>query len=190
MPSALARLVGIPVSPSTDPLGELRMQLDKLGALLRSYEKTNHTNKRRQLTALHLRMRELADTLGQPDDSRQGSVADWLERAFGNGVSTPLRARERALRVLEEAVELAQVEGVTPAEIARLQAYVYDRPVGDPMQEIGGVRLALLAYAVEKGLSADRAELAELAHVFAKPLQAVRDRSREMHAAGVSYYGN
>lgn len=188
MATALARLVGADVTPTSDPLAELQQQLGKLGTLLRNYEHTNHEHKRQQLTALHARMRALTGFLALKGDARQDSVADWLSRAFENRVPAHLRGHERALRVLEEALELAQAEGVAFDAAARLQAYVYARPVGDAAQEVGGIRIALLAYAVEKGLSADRAEQAELAHVLAKPLEAVRERAREKHSAGVSFF--
>lgn len=52
---------------------------------------------------------------------------------------------ERNHRFLEEALELAQSCGATKAEALLLVDYVYDRPVGDPAQEVGGVLLTLAA---------------------------------------------
>lgn len=188
MATALARLVGADIAPTPDPIAELQIQLGKLGALLRNYERTNHEHKRLQLTALHTRLRELAGFLAPKGDARQEAMADWLARAFENRVPAHLRGREGALRVLEEAYELAQAEGVTPDDATRLQTYVYARPAGVAAQEVGGIRVALLAYATEKSLSVDRAEQHELAYVLAKPLEAVRERAREKHAAGVSFF--
>lgn len=198
MTSALAQLLD-PAAHQTDGTEEitieLRLQLAQLGDLLRTYRVTHHENKRRRLQQLHTRMLELADLLApgssqqrpSPADVRQQTIAAWAQACL-EGVAAQLRGREGALRVLEEALELAQAEGVTPEEAARLQTYVYGRPVGDPGQEVGGVRVALLSYAAGKGLSADQAEQEEIRRVLAKPPQAVRARNREKHAAGVGYF--
>lgn len=198
MTSALAQLVDAAAPPAggiDEITNELRLQVAQLGDLLRTYRVTHHENKRRRLHQLHTRLRELTDLLAPavspqrpgPADVRQQTVADWARPCL-EGVAPELRAREGALRVLEEAFELAQAEGVTPEEATRLQDYVYGRPVGDPTQEVGGVRVALLSYAAGKGLSADRAEQEEILRVLAKPPQAVRSRNREKHAAGVGYF--
>lgn len=120
--------------------------------------------------------------LGVGDD-RQATATRWARETFGDEV---LRDRkERVLRVLEEAIELAQAEGVTAEEARRLVDYVLARPPGEPAQELGGVRLTCLVYASAAGFSADTAELAELERVLVKDPEVFRRRNREKRNAGV-----
>ena len=118
-------------------------------------------------------------------EQRQRTVADWTVRTFGPEMMTP---HERVLRVLEEALELAQAENLPAAETTRLADYVYSRPAGDPAQEVGGLRLTILAYCATKGLLADDCEAKEIARVLAKPAQHFRDRNVEKAHAGVGDY--
>lgn len=76
-------------------------------------------------------------------------VADWVFRALGADILH--NTRERAKRVLEESIELAQAEGVTLEECKDLVAYVYARPVGDPFQEAAGVGFCWIAYGEARG---------------------------------------
>lgn len=62
---------------------------------------------------------------------------DWAERCFGKDHVRNFAIR--ALRTLEESLELSQSLGVS-RELAHLSVdKVYDRPVGNPEQEMGGV---------------------------------------------------
>lgn len=120
--------------------------------------------------------------LGVGDD-RQATATRWSRETFGDEVTRD--RKERVLRVLEEAIELAQAEGVTSEEAHRLVDYVLARPPGKAAQELGGVRLTLLIYASAAGFSADTAELAELERVLAKDPEVFRQRNREKRDAGV-----
>lgn len=73
----------------------------------------------------------------------QTRIAGWMGEVFGQSVTGDVR--ERTVRFLEEAVELAQAVGVAKADVARVSDYVYSRPVGDPSQEVGGVLVTLAA---------------------------------------------
>jgi hypothetical protein len=102
---------------------------------------------------------------------------DWALRCFGSDhvTNTP----ERALRCLEEAVELAQALGV-PMDTAKLCVdTVYKRPVGDPDQEIGGVlhTVAILCEATDR----NGAELheREVRRVLNKPPKDYAARNQE-----------
>lgn len=69
------------------------------------------------------------------------TLQDWTidvgKRAFGDAsVNDP---QERLLRFAEEAFELMQAGGLTFSEVLGMQQYVYNRPVGEIKQEIGGV---------------------------------------------------
>jgi len=119
----------------------------------------------------------------QTRDGLQAAVLRWVTDTFGASTINP---RERVLRVLEEAIELAQAEGV-PAELARgVLEHVYKKPPGDPAQEIGGVGVTLLGYCAVKGISADAAERAEAERVFAVDPTYFRERHNAKAAAGIA----
>ena len=77
------------------------------------------------------------------DQTLQQRVAAWVEKCFG--LSLLLDRKERGLRVLEEAAELAQALGCSQAQCAGTLAYVFSRPIGVPSQEVGGVATTVLA---------------------------------------------
>src|SRR5258708_7676275 len=117
-------------------------------------------------------------------DQRQNAAADWVRDAFGP--HTMLALDERAARVLEETVELAQALFVPKAIATKIVDYVYGRPVGNPIQEAGGVGLTLLVVCEAMGVSADIAEHNELMRVLQKPLEHFRARHAAKHAAGIT----
>jgi hypothetical protein len=58
----------------------------------------------------------------------------WAQETFGDVALDP---RERVLRFLEEAVELAQAMGVSMDTTDALVARTYRREPGDPVREMG-----------------------------------------------------
>ena len=80
----------------------------------------------------------------------QARVRDWVVTRLGCAAMDP---HERALRLLEEATELAQSLCVTRDEALRVVNHVHDKPVGLPVDELGGVIVTLLAAAAGCGLS-------------------------------------
>ena len=74
----------------------------------------------------------------------QDRVSDWVRASFGDGA---MHRQERAMRVLEEAIELAQAEEIADEDVQRLSAHVYAKPPGSPDQEVGGIGVCLLAWA-------------------------------------------
>lgn len=80
-------------------------------------------------------------------------AALWDVETFGPAVYGSIR--ERAMRTLEEAIELAQAGGVTRDEIARLVEHVYSKSIGDQQEEIADVMLCLLVYAHRVGMDLD-----------------------------------
>ncbi len=115
-------------------------------------------------------------------EERQELIATWVREAFGEGQASSVA--QRGVRLLEEAVELAQAAGVDEAMAAKLVAYVYGRPAGDVRQELGGVQLCALAMAATLGISADAAEADEVERVLAKPLAHFAERNAVKNAAG------
>lgn len=96
----------------------------------------------------------------------QDNVMTWAVACFGQ--TTAEDKQERVFRFFEEAAELAQAAGMTQAEGADLLAYVYDRPEGEPSQEVGGVMVTLAALCAAFGLDLQRSANAELARVWGK----------------------
>jgi hypothetical protein len=110
-------------------------------------------------------------------------VGEWARNAFGPNA---MDRRERAARVLEEALELAQAEGVTPPQVERLTKLVYSRPLGFAPQEIGGIGVTLLAWGYAAGYSVHNLIYDEITRVMSLPVDHFKKRHAEKVAAGVS----
>lgn len=118
-----------------------------------------------------------------PDrDVRQLIAHKWCARVFG--VEQSLCAEHRAIRFLEEAVELFQACGGSTAMAEKIVASVMAKPVGEPFQELGGVGVTLLALAASLGMSADGAEDRELYRCQSKPDEWFRERNQKKVDAG------
>lgn len=88
--------------------------------------------------------------------------------------------------MLEEAIELAQAEGIAITFVTTLAVHVYSKPPGDPYQEAGGVAVCLLAYCQAKDFDADDVEQAEIARVLGKVPHEFERRQREKAEAGIA----
>jgi len=95
-------------------------------------------------------------------DYRQKIITEWIQRTFGEA---SLSANERALRFLEESLELVQAAGLPIEKARELLEYVYSRPAGIIGQEAGGVGIALLALCEKFGVSAEEEEDLEVERV-------------------------
>ncbi|WP_260427151.1 hypothetical protein [Burkholderia stagnalis] len=96
----------------------------------------------------------------------QFRVKPWLLECFGAEIAGD-RA-ERNHRFLEEALELVQACGCTSNEAHQLVDYTFNRPLGEPTQEAGGVMVTLAALCLANGLHMHAAAEAELARVWTK----------------------
>ncbi len=92
--------------------------------------------------------------------SNQQRVTSWVKKVFDDATRTNIK--ERALRVVEEAIELAQVCGVERSTVHRLVDYVYWRPAGEAWQEIGGIMVTVYAAAHALNVDGDTAFETEL----------------------------
>lgn len=110
-------------------------------------------------------------------------VFSWVRATFGETNAIP---RERTLRFLEEAIELAQAEGIESDLIIKLLGHVYAKPTGTREQELGGIGVTLLAYCGSTGLSLDDSTEAELARVLEKNPEHFRERHNIKARAGVA----
>lgn len=134
-------------------------------------------------------------------DRRQTAVLKWASTTFAgvandNGeVVDACSPQQRALRFLEEAVELCQAvleeSGAKHDEIVRfgVQAHnlitrIFAMPPGKVFQETGGVMVTLLAMAEVMGVSVAKAEEAEFTRVLSKPDDHFRARQKAKLDAG------
>ncbi|MFA9261746.1 MAG: hypothetical protein ACEQSB_00100 [Undibacterium sp.] len=99
----------------------------------------------------------------------QKRVCGWMIACFG-GPATLNRAN-RANRFLEETLELYQAVGGSRENARELTKYVYDRKIGEPSQEAGGVLLTLAGLCSACGINMDEAGETELARVWGKTEQ-------------------
>jgi NTP pyrophosphatase (non-canonical NTP hydrolase) len=90
----------------------------------------------------------------------QNRVGVWMAQVFGPTVAGD--THERGLRLLEEAIELAQALKVSQQNAHRLVDYIFDRPAGEPAQEMGGVFVTLAATADAVGVSLAHAAAREV----------------------------
>lgn len=99
---------------------------------------------------------------GEPEF--QVRVQPWMAACFGDEVSNdPI---ERNQRFLEEALELIQACGATRSEAHQLVDYVFDRPVGELKQEIGGVMVTLAALCLAHNVSMHACGETELERIW------------------------
>lgn len=81
----------------------------------------------------------------------QERVAGWMLECFTPEIAAD--KLERADRFCEEALELVQTtEGFSAERAHALVDYVFSRPEGDPVQEVGGVMVTLAALCGPNGL--------------------------------------
>ena len=98
--------------------------------------------------------------------SLQTRVNEWVVAAFGKVAASD--RSERNHRFLEEALELVQAQGCSKDEAFQLVEYVYDRPVGEVSQEVGGVLLTLAALCNASDVDMTESAEKELSRVWEK----------------------
>jgi NTP pyrophosphatase (non-canonical NTP hydrolase) len=99
----------------------------------------------------------------------QSRVLYWMVRCFTRkDAFTP---EQRAFRFIEEALELVQAVGTSREDVLRLVDYVYGRPVGNVIQEIGGVMVTVAGLASACSVPLDDCAENELARCGANTEQ-------------------
>ncbi len=73
----------------------------------------------------------------------QQKVENWLIKCFGEEIARD--KTERCFRFTEESLELVQSLGITKEQVLELVEYVFNRPFGEPHQEVGGTMVTLAA---------------------------------------------
>lgn len=96
-------------------------------------------------------------------EALQDRVKPWMTECFGEEISAD--KLERGDRHLEEVLELLQSGDYPRERVSALTDYVYNRPKGEPSQEVGGVMITLAAYCLAHGLDMHDAGEVELARI-------------------------
>lgn len=111
-------------------------------------------------------------------------VGIWCASRFG--VEAFTNRRERAARVLEEAIELAQAEGVPIEKSRRIMEVVYSKPVGEPSQEAAGIMTTLMGWAAATDHDIEKVTRDEIDRIHALPLDYFARKKVEKRDLGVS----
>ena len=122
------------------------------------------------------------DDTASPVSTFQPRVARWVHQCFGPAVAGDMQ--ERGDRLLEEVLEYLQAHGYDPGRVPALTRYVFGRPVGEPVQELGGVMVTLAAHAEAAGLDMAAAGLVELERIEQPEIVEVI-RNKQAPRAGV-----
>lgn len=112
-------------------------------------------------------------------DSRPWDALQWAISTFTAKVAT--NRKERARRMLEEAMELAHAEGLTISDTEAIAARVWSGHLGHTWQEIGQLQMTLECLAANLGVSAN--EQADLE--FARVQRIPKEEWERRHAAKV-----
>lgn len=116
-------------------------------------------------------------------DRTQKKVLDWANNSFG---SIACNRDERAARLVEEAIEVAQVEGLPLEIVKRITDRVYSRPPGDLANELGGVGITAEALAENAGLDFEQCTQCEWERVLSKSSEWWEKKHAAKVAAGTA----
>lgn len=98
--------------------------------------------------------------------SLQARIRDWMVACFGAAFGAD--KRKRCDRFLEEALELLQSVDYPKERVAAMTEYVWNRPAGEPRQEVAGVMLTLAGWCLAHDIDMHAAAEDELARVWTK----------------------
>jgi len=111
----------------------------------------------------------------QTAESFQSRVQPWMLSCFGPAIT--FDPHERNERFLEEALELVQAMDYTREQALKMVDYVYNRPKGEPYQEVGGVMITLAAFCEANQLNMNQCAEQELARVWTK-VEQIREKQK------------
>jgi NTP pyrophosphatase (non-canonical NTP hydrolase) len=109
---------------------------------------------------------------------------DWAIRCFGQKHVYDFGVR--ALRLAEEAAEMAQACDVPKEKMLELIEVVYSRPAGQPDQELGGVAMTATVLAAAMGHDLEAFFDVELRRVLAKSPEHFAKRNQEKLDLGLT----
>ncbi len=116
--------------------------------------------------------------------SRPARILEWVHRCFG--VHPDHGPTDRATRLLEEAIEVAQAAGVSQARAHAVLVHVYSRPAGELAQEIGGVGVCAEALAELVGTSLEAETQTEWERICAHTPEHFTRRHQAKADAGIA----
>ena len=112
----------------------------------------------------------------------EAGVREWVSSRLGKDHNSP---QERAMRLLEEVVELAQSEGI-PLELVTEQVkHVYGRPWGTPEGEAPGVAVCLYGYCASRGMQLTEIAQRELERIQSLPQESIQKSLQRKVDAGL-----
>lgn len=108
---------------------------------------------------------------------------EWAVKTFGPCARD---RKERARRFLEEALELAQAEGLDAVAAQALTWRVFSRPPGETAQEVAGVLISLACLAENAGVDMGDAYEAEWQRIGSHDAEYFRAKHAEKVRDGVA----
>lgn len=108
---------------------------------------------------------------------------EWAVRCFGQAHCE--NRGVRSIRFFEEACELMQAFNISEEMCEKVLRTVYSRPVGAPLQEVGGVEMTLSVLCTGIGVSRHVAFQSELSRCLAKSPEHFAKRNAEKEALGL-----
>jgi NTP pyrophosphatase (non-canonical NTP hydrolase) len=121
------------------------------------------------------------------EDTLKQRIAKFVVNAWG--ADCLYDRKERAVRVLEEAAELAQAEHVAQETAHRIVGRVYFRPCGNVFEEAGDVFFTLLAWAWAADSDLEFLTEKRMERAEGLSLDYLRKKHEEKRAAGTSMTG-
>lgn len=94
----------------------------------------------------------------------QHRVGSWILSCFNQDIAK--NKQERVYRFLEEALELAQSLNCSKDDANKLVEYVFNRPIGNPKNEVGGTIVCIAALCNACGIDMEEAAEDELERVW------------------------
>ncbi len=116
----------------------------------------------------------------------QKNVLDWAVGSFGR---CAIDRQERAARLVEEAIEVAQAMGLDQSLIPKIADRVYEGEPGDLWQELGGCQITLQAAAESVEHELDDCADREWRRVLSKPKHWWAKKHAAKVAAGTADIG-
>ena len=96
----------------------------------------------------------------------QLNVSKWLLQCFGEEIAND--QTERSFRFTEESLELVQSLGISKEQVLQLVDYVFERPLGETHQEVGGVMVTLAALCFASNINLETAANDEYERILTK----------------------
>jgi hypothetical protein len=152
----------------SDPQGYLQYQWDTERADLRNEIHRLKAIVRSQVDALNYWRAVYDATVPGAFEAR---VRAWIESRIGIEHMHP---KERAMQLLEEAIELAQAEGIDIDMVAKQVAHIFDGPAGDPSEELAGVVVCAYGWCAARGEHMADLAAREIARIERAPLDKIR----------------